>query len=47
MITPGFGFSRDWQRKSLQWIAEMASDPACAAVLCSHDPEAAQGVISI
>ena len=47
MITPGFGFSRDWQRKSLQWIAEMAADPACAAVLCSHDPEAAQGVISI
>lgn len=48
MITPGFGFSRDWQKKSLQWIAEMAVDPACAAVLCSHDPEAAaRRVISI
>ena len=48
MITPGFGFSRDWQKKSLQWIAEMAADPACAAVLCSHDPEAAaRGVVSI
>ena len=48
MITPGFGFSRDWQNKSLQWIAEMAADPACAAVLCSHDPEAAaRRVISI
>lgn len=48
MITPGFGFSRDWQKKSLQWIAEMAADPSCAAVLCSHDPEAAaRRVISI
>ena len=34
----GFGFGREWQRKSLQWIAGLAEDPTCAAVLCSHDP---------
>lgn len=39
MITPGFGFGRKWQLKSLKWIADMAADPACAAVLCSHDAE--------
>lgn len=37
MITPGFGFGREWQLKSLRWIAQMAADPGCAAVLCSHD----------
>ena len=45
-IVPGFGFARDFQRKSLRWIAEMAADPCCAAVLCSHDPELKPGVIS-
>ncbi len=38
-ITPGLGFGRAWQIKSLKWIAEMAAAPDCAAVLCSHDPE--------
>ena len=47
MITPGFGFSREMQLKSLRWIAEMADDPACAAVLCSHDPEITPGKIAI
>ena len=47
MITPGFGFSEGWQRKSLKWIAETAADPACAAVLCSHDPGVSPGVISL
>ena len=47
MVTPGFGFSRDWQLKSLKWIAETASDPACAAVLCSHDPDIQPGVLSL
>ena len=47
MIVPGFGFARDFQRKSLRWIADMAADPACAAVLCSHDPDVKPGVISI
>lgn len=44
-ITPGFGFSRDWQLRSLQWIKEMAEDPACAAVLCSHDPDVKPGIL--
>ena len=47
MIIPGFGFSREMQLKSLHWIAEMADDPACAAVLCSHDPEIRPGTIEI
>ena len=46
-ITPGFGFSREWQLKSLKWIAEMAADPACKGVLCSHDPAVAPGIISL
>ena len=46
-ITPGFGFAREWQLKSLKWIAEMASDPRCVAVLCSHDPAIAPTFITI
>ena len=46
MITPGFGFSPEWQRKSLRWIAEMAKEPGCAAVLCSHDPAVKPGIIA-
>lgn len=37
MITPGFGFDRETQLKSLRWIAEMAADPDCVDALCSHD----------
>lgn len=37
-VTPGFGFDRGMQLKSLRWIAEKAAEPGCAAVLCSHDP---------
>ena len=44
-ITPGFGFDRERQKKSLDWIAQMAADPGCAAVLCSHDPAQAPGTI--
>ena len=47
MITPGFGFAREWQLKSLKWIAEMAAALGCVAVLCSHDPAIAPGVISL
>ncbi|MBR0391742.1 MAG: hypothetical protein IJK38_05420, partial [Oscillospiraceae bacterium] len=46
-IVPGFGFARDFQRKSLRWIADMAEDPGCAAVLCSHDPDVMPGAITI
>ena len=45
MIVPGYGFARDFQRKSLRWIADMAADPGCVAVLCSHDPDVNPGVI--
>ena len=46
-ITPGFGFAREWQLKSLKWIAETAADPGCVAVLCSHDPAIAPTCITI
>ena len=45
MIVPGYGFARDFQRKSLRWIADIAADPNCAAVLCSHDPDVKPGII--
>ena len=47
MIVPGFGFARESQRKSLRWITDMAADPGCAAVLCSHDSAITPGVINI
>ena len=46
-ITPGFGFDREQQRKSLRWIAQKADDPACAAVLCSHDAAVAPHTVEI
>ncbi len=36
-LTPGYGFSRAMQLRSLHWIAEQERDPGCAAILCSHD----------
>jgi glyoxylase-like metal-dependent hydrolase (beta-lactamase superfamily II) len=44
-LTPGFGFDVEQQRKSLRWLREMAEDPACAAVLCSHDPDLSPGTL--
>lgn len=46
-ITPGFGFDRERQRKSLVWLKEMADDPRCAAILCSHDPAVEPQTIEI
>lgn len=46
-ITPGFGFARKWQLKSLQWISQMANDPGCVTVLCSHDADQAPGCIDL
>lgn len=47
MITPGFGFGQVWQQKSLKWLADMADDPNCAAILCSHDPDVKPQTIEI
>ena len=44
-ITPGFGFGRDWQLRSLRWLREMEQDPGCAGILCSHDPDVSPGTI--
>jgi glyoxylase-like metal-dependent hydrolase (beta-lactamase superfamily II) len=37
-LTPGFGFDEARQRACLRWLRETEADPACAAILCSHDP---------
>ncbi len=44
-IIPGFGFDEKLQRRSLRWVGEMAADPGCAGVLCSHDPDVAPGTL--
>lgn len=46
-VTPGFGFDREMQRKSLRWLREMAEDPACAAILCSHDGTVIPGTMEL
>lgn len=47
LITPGFGFNRQAQLKSLEWIRGEASSPDCVAVLASHDPGLGGEVIEI
>ena len=44
-ITPGFGFDRQQQLKSLRWLAETEKDPGCVKILCSHDADIAPQVI--
>ncbi len=44
-VVPGFGFSREWQRRCLRWLREREEDPACAAILCSHDPALQPGTL--
>ncbi len=44
-VPPGFGFDREWQRRSLDWLRETEQEPDCAAILCSHDPERSSGVM--
>ena len=39
MEPPGFAADSALQFRTMGWIAKAASDPACAAVLCSHDKE--------
>ena len=38
-ITPGYGFDRRQQLKSLQWLAGMEKEPGCVRILCSHDAD--------
>ena len=47
MEPPGFAADSALQSKTLEWIAKAASDPACAAVLCSHDKEKKAEVIEL
>lgn len=47
MEAPGFAADPALQLKTLRWIAKEANDPACAAVLCSHDKEVKPGTIEL
>ena len=47
MTPPGIGANRGSQLRTLKWLSEMAADPSCAAVLCSHDPEVKPGILEI
>ena len=44
-LLPGFGFDEKMMRKSLRWIGQMAAEPNCAGVLCSHDPALQPGTL--
>lgn len=44
-ITPGYGFDRRQQLKSLRWLAEMEEEPGCVRILCSHDADVKPQVI--
>lgn len=39
MEAPGYAADHKLQYKTLRWIAEMAKDPGCAGIFCSHDPD--------
>lgn len=39
MKAPGLGANEKLQLKTMRWLAETAEDPACAGILCTHDPE--------
>jgi hypothetical protein len=39
MEAPGYAADYKLQYKTLRWIAEMANDPGCAGIFCSHDPD--------
>ena len=47
MEPPGFAADQALQYKTLRWIARTASDPACEAVLCSHDKEIKTKVLEL
>ena len=42
MEPPGYAADHKLQYKTLRWIAEMAKDPGCAGIFCSHDPDPQQ-----
>ena len=47
MEPPGFAADSALQFRTMGWIAKAASDPAYAAVLCSHDKEIKAEVIEL
>ena len=44
-ITPGYGFDRRQQLKSLHWLAGMEKEHGCVQILCSHDADVKPQVI--
>lgn len=47
MEPPGFAADSALQYKTLSWITETASDPACITVLCSHDKEIKPDIVVV
>lgn len=47
MRAPGYAANGGIQKRTLEWLAKMAKDPDCKAVLCSHDKGLEPQVIEI
>ena len=47
MRPAGLGADAELQKKTLRWIRETSSDPACVRVLCSHDTSVQPQTITI
>lgn len=46
-VLPGIALDREKQKRSLDWITEMAKDPLCIETLANHDSEVAPHVIEL
>lgn len=47
LVIPGYGFDKDRQLRSIQWLKKMQQDPKCKALFCSHDPDISPRTIVI
>ena len=47
LVLPGIALDREKQKRSLDWIAEMAQDPLCIETLANHDNEVEPHVIEL
>lgn len=45
LTPPGFSADSQLQVKTLKWLAEVAADPNCVDVLCSHDNKAPSTIV--
>ena len=47
MKAPGMGANEALQLRTLRWLAKTAEDPACACILCTHDPALKNQIINL